>query len=74
MASVAIILGIFFILGIVVGVITVIAMSARRRYEQPSPDSWPELDQESPDDLAPDFGWDDVPDDMPRWPKSREGG
>jgi hypothetical protein len=74
MAPVAIILGIFFILGIAVGVITVIALSALRRYEEPSPDGWPDLDQESSDDLAPDSGWDDAPDDGPSWPKSREGG
>ena len=74
MASIAIILGIFFILGIVVGVITVIAMSARRRYDQPGPDSRPDLDRESSNDLSPDFGWDDAQDGMPRWPKSRQGG
>jgi len=74
MAPVAIILGIFFILGIAVGVITVIALSARHRYEQDSADDRPDLGPEGPADLASDYGWDDAPDDKPSWPKSREGG
>lgn len=71
MTSVAVMIGIFFIIGIAVGVITVIAISVLRqeKREGTGHETWgPD------DDLPSDFGWASTPDDQePRW-KSRESG
>lgn len=64
MTSVAIFIGIFFTIGIAVGVITVIALSALRhdrRHSGARQDTWTgHQDEESPDP-APAFGWAGAP-------------
>jgi hypothetical protein len=69
MTSVAIVIGIFFAIGIAVGVITVIAVSVLRQDKR---EGTGREDWGPDDDLRPDFGWASTPDDQqPRW-KSRE--
>jgi hypothetical protein len=69
MTTVAVFIGIFFAIGIVVGVITVIAVSV---LGQDKKDRAGRETREPDDDLPPDFGWARTPDvQPPRW-KSRE--
>ena len=69
MTAVAIIVTIFFVIGVLVGVITVIAMSAQRRYQRPDAGNTPDRRPRGPDDPFRDG----APDDPPSWWKSREG-
>jgi hypothetical protein len=71
--SVAVIVGIFFIIGITVGVIAVIAMSALRRDRRDGPDDWPGRGPDGPDDQPPDLDWDGTSSDEHAWWKSRDG-
>lgn len=61
-AMIAIVLLVFFLIGVAVGIMTLIAWSVRRddrRYRRPDPlDEWPQ------DDPDPD---DEEPDDRPWW-------
>ena len=68
MTSVAVITGIFFIIGITVGVIVVIAMSALRRDRRDGPGDWPGHGPDGPDEQPPDLGIDKYP-----WWQERDG-
>ena len=70
MMSVIIIVSLFFVFGITVGVIAVIAMSARRRYKWHWQPDWP--DQAGPDQRAPDLDDDSSASDEYQWWKSRD--
>jgi hypothetical protein len=70
MMSVIIIVSLFFVFGITVGVIAVIAMSARRRYQWHWQPDWP--DQASPDQRAPDLDDNSSASDEYQWWKSRD--
>jgi len=67
MTPVLIIVALFFVFGITVGVIAVMAMSARRRYQWHRQPDWP--DPAGRDQRAPDR---DDTDDDPWW-KTRDG-
>ena len=67
--SVVIIVGLFFIIGITVGIIAVIALSALRADRWGGPDSWPGCEPGGSDEQPPDTDWGStVPDNGPRWP------
>lgn len=72
--AVELIVGIFFLIGIVVGVIAVIALSAIRkdRYRPPGGAAAPPEDGPGGPDEPPDLTWDDA-DDRPRWPGGAGG-
>jgi hypothetical protein len=71
MMSVIVIVSLFFVFGITVGVIAVIAMSARGRYKWHWQPDWP--DQAGPDQRAPDLDDDSSGSDEYQWWKSRDG-
>jgi hypothetical protein len=71
--SVLVIVGIFFILGITVGVITVIAMSAVRRDRRAGPGDWPGHGPDGPEEQPPDLDRDSTMDDERPWWRSRDG-
>jgi hypothetical protein len=78
MTAVAVFIGIFFAIGLVVGVITVIAVSVLgqdKKDRRAGRETW-----EPDDDLPPDFGWARTPGDLRRWnwresdwPQRRDG-
>ena len=74
MTSVAVITGIFFVIGITVGVIIVIAASALRRDRQGGPDDWPGHGPAGPDERPPDLDWDGTPADRYPWWQARDEG
>jgi len=68
-APVLVIVGLFFLIGITVGVIVVIAMANARRERPGGPDNPPEPAPGWGDEQPPDPGDRDVEqDDRPRWP------
>jgi hypothetical protein len=73
--AVELIVGIFFLIGIAVGVIAVIALSAIRKDKgrPPGGGAAPAQDGPGEPDEPPDLAWDDA-DDRPRWPGSAGGG
>jgi hypothetical protein len=71
MLSVIIIVSLFFVFGITVGVIAVMAMSARGRYKWHWQPAW--SDQTGPDQRAPDLDDDSSASDEYQWWKSRDG-
>lgn len=73
--AVELIVGIFFLIGIAVGVIAVIALSAIRkgRHQPPGASGAPVEGAPGDPDEPPDLTWDDA-DDRPRWPGSTGGG
>jgi len=73
MTSVAVITGIFFIIGITVGVIIVIAMSAFRRDRPAGPGDGPEHGPDGPDERPPDLDWDGTPTDKNPWRQAHDG-
>jgi hypothetical protein len=70
MMSVIVITVLFFVFGITVGVIFVIAMSARRRYKWHWQPDWP--DQTGSDQRAPDLDDDSSRTDEYPWWKARD--
>jgi hypothetical protein len=69
-AVMAIVLLLFFLAGVTVGVLTVVAMSARRAHKavravEPPPRTWPYISGREPDDNGPD---------EPPWWHARSGG
>jgi hypothetical protein len=67
--SVVAIVSAFFVIGITVGVITVLAMSALRTDRQGRRGRPPKYGTAAFDELPPEPSWDDAdPDDQPRWP------
>jgi hypothetical protein len=70
MMPVIVIVALFFVFGITVGVIGVIAMSARRRYKWHWQPDWP--DPASQDQRVHDRDDSSVTDDDPWW-KTRDG-
>jgi hypothetical protein len=59
----------FFIIGITVGIIAVVAMSVLRADRPRDPGDLPEFGLRRPGQQPPEAGWDDAgPDDRPRWP------
>jgi hypothetical protein len=72
MTSIVIITGIFFIIGITVGVITVIAMSALRRDRRDRPDDWPGHRLDGPDRRPPDLDWGGTPTEANQWWQARD--
>jgi hypothetical protein len=73
MTSVAVIIGIFFIIGIAVGIIVVIAMSALRRDRRDGPGDWPGRGPDGPDEQPPDLDRDSADYEGHPWWKAREG-
>jgi hypothetical protein len=71
--SVVAIVSAFFIIGITVGIITVLAMSALRTDRQGRRGLRPEYGAGAFDELPPNPSWDDAdPDDYPRWPANAD--
>jgi len=70
MMSVIVIVILFFVFGITVGVIGVIAMSAVRRYQWNGSSDW--ADQFGPDEQPPDLDGDSSPTEEHPWWKARE--
>jgi hypothetical protein len=67
--SVVAIVSAFFVIGITVGIITVLAMSALRTGRQGRRGRPPEYGAGAFDELPPDPSWDDAdPGGHPRWP------
>lgn len=71
MMSVLVIVGLFFVFGITVGVIAVIAMSALHRYKWNGSSDW--SDPADADERAPDLGEDSSETDEYPWWKARDG-
>jgi MFS superfamily sulfate permease-like transporter len=71
-AVMAVVLFLFFLVGVAVGVLVVIALSARRAHKAvpqvrpvtPSPGTWPYLSEPDPDEGGPD---------EPPWWRARSG-
>jgi hypothetical protein len=72
--SVAVIVGIFFIVGITVGIIVVAAMSVLRRDERHGSDDGPGHRPDGLDEQPPDLDWGRTATDDRPWWKSRDGG
>jgi hypothetical protein len=72
MTSIVIITGIFFIIGITVGVITVIAMSALRRDRRDRPDDWPGHRLDGPDRRPPDLDRGGIQTEANQWWQARD--
>jgi hypothetical protein len=71
--SVVAIVSAFFVIGITVGIITVLAMSALRTDRQGHRGRPPEYGTDAFDELPPVPSWDDAdPDDHPRWPANAD--
>jgi hypothetical protein len=70
MTSVIVIVILFFVFGITVGVISVIAMSARRRYKWNGPSDW--SGQPGPDEQPPDLAGDRYETEEQPWWKARD--
>jgi hypothetical protein len=67
--AVVAIVGAFFIIGITVGIIAVVAMSALWADRRGDPGDPPEYGTRRPGGQSPEAGWDDaVPNDRPSWP------
>jgi len=67
--SVVAIVSAFFIIGITVGIIAVVAMSVLRRDRRGHPGDPEDYDPAEPDDQRHAPGWDDAgPGEHPRWP------
>jgi len=76
MTSVTVIVSIFFVIGITVGVITVIAMSVLRRDRRDrrdGPDDWPGHGPDGPDEQPPDLDWDAPEPKRDPWWQARDG-
>jgi len=59
----------FFVIGITVGIIAVVAMSVLRADRPRDPGDPPEFGPRRPGEQPPEAGWADTgPDDHPRWP------
>jgi len=59
----------FFIIGITVGIIAVMAISSLRADRRGDPGDPPEFGPRARGEQPPEAGWDDGgPDDHPRWP------
>jgi hypothetical protein len=71
MMSVLVIVGLFFVFGITVGVIAVIAMSALRRYKWNGSSAW--SDPADLDERAADLDKDSSAADEHPWWKARDG-
>jgi hypothetical protein len=71
--SVLAITGIFFVIGIAVGVIAVIAMSALRRHKRNRPDDWPGPDRPASHEPAPDLERESYLAEKGSWWKAHEG-
>ena len=72
MTSVVVIISLFFVFGIAVGIIAVIAMSALRRYKWSGPSEWSAPGPSGPDEQHPDLEWDSsLTEDRPWW-KARD--
>lgn len=72
MMSVVVIVILFFVFGITVGVIAVIAMSARRRYKWSGPSDWSSPGPSGPDEQPPDLDGDSSPIEEYPWWKARD--
>ena len=72
MTSVAVITGIFFIIGITVGVISVIAMSALRRDRRDEPGDWPGDGPNWPNRRPPGLDWDGLRTEQNQWWQARD--
>jgi hypothetical protein len=73
--SVVVIVGVFFIIGITVGIIAVVAFSVLRTARGSRLDQPLEYEPGRPDQQATDPEWDGlVPDDRPRWPGDADDG
>ena len=72
-ASVVIIVGLFFIIGIAVGIIAVIALSGRRADRREQPGGPPYYGPDGSDEPREDPDWDSTPHDGPRWPRDTDG-
>jgi hypothetical protein len=71
--SVVAIVSAFFVIGITVGIITVVAMSALRTDRQGRRVRPQEYGTGAFDELPPEPSWDDAdPDDHPRWPANAD--
>jgi hypothetical protein len=72
MTSVAVITGIFFIIGITVGVISVIAMSALRRDRRDGPGDRPGDGPHWPNRRPPGLDWDGPRTEQNQWWQARD--
>jgi hypothetical protein len=72
MTSVAVITGIFFIIGITVGVISVIAISALRRDGRDGPGDWPGDGPNWPNRRPPGPDWDGPRTEQNQWWQARD--
>jgi hypothetical protein len=70
--AVEFIVGIFFLIGVAVGVVAVIALSAIRKDKNRPPGGPAAIAQDGEPDEPPDLALDD--DDRPRWPGTAGGG
>lgn len=70
MIAVAVIVGLFFVIGIAVGVITMIAISVLRREGRAAPDTWTGYGSDRPDE-PPEPGGDTSETEPPPWWQSR---
>jgi hypothetical protein len=67
--AVVAIVGAFFIIGITVGIIAVVAVSVLRADRSRDPSDLPEFGPRGPGEQPPEAGWDDAgPGGHPRWP------
>ncbi len=73
MTSVAVITEIFFIIGITVGVIIVIAMSALRRDKRDGPGDWPGGGPDGPGRRPSGLDWDGTRAGQNPWWQARDG-
>ena len=72
MTWVAVITGIFFIIGITVGVISVIAMSALRRDRRDGSGDWAEGKPDRPNWRPPGLDWDGLVTERNPWWQARD--
>jgi hypothetical protein len=72
MTSVVVIISLFFVFGIAVGIIAVIAMSALRRYKLSGPPDWSAPGPSGLDEQPPDLEWDNSPTEDRSWWKARD--
>lgn len=73
MTSVVVIVVVFFIIGITVGIITMVALSALRQDRLSGPRRWRDYGSRGPGERPPDPGWDNTPDEERPWWRERDG-
>jgi hypothetical protein len=73
MTSVVVIVAVFFVIGITVGIVTVVALAALRQDRRSVPGGWPEYGARRPGEQPPDPRWDDGLDVERPWWHEREG-